>query len=612
MQLARSGESSVLSATPKVSAGAFARGARRRYPRNVCSTGAEMADNVVRIETRRVRRRVPGLGEAVFRAPAAADERPLGAYHAADESGFRAFVNELIAATLESPTVNPARVDGLSERARATARVAVADACGCAHAYRRLARSGMSGDERLYRAMRARYEEQLERMRRVSVAVTDNVIRMAERTRKALIGGGTVDYLARPQRQMEQLTRVYSRSLRPDYFERIERMTRQLNDVVAPPILDQLTRHDSAVNALARSYTKIADDIARQLDAVVRPSYFGVLEKLSRQINDAVRPRHLETVTRVAEQIQQVIRPSYLERINETFEQIQSAITPAAVEQISHVAEQIQQVIRPTYLERINETFEQIQSAIRPAAVEQIARVFEQMRERLLTGLEGYASWLERNWARIYADPNNPPPIMFLLAALPMAVGLPILRALKATDEPLLARLEDALAETSLVGALQQAVQQNPDLDSVSKQYLVTALEAVREQRYVAAAPPLAWGLERAFKELARARGIIDSNNKFRAPHKKKKKKAKKVEDLFAPLGLDKLYARFLHAWVFGEFGNLARHGDLPEPEHRRWVLRAVVALVGWFEYCAADEAPMDALVARLELPRGERDADTA
>ena len=56
--------------------------------------------------------------------------------------------------------------------------------------------------------MRARYDEQLERMRRISAAVTDNVIRMEERTRKALINAGTVDYLARQQQQMDRLARM--------------------------------------------------------------------------------------------------------------------------------------------------------------------------------------------------------------------------------------------------------------------------------------------------------------------------------------------------------------------------------------------------------------------
>jgi hypothetical protein len=78
--------------------------------------------------------------------------------------------------------------------------------------------------------------------------------------------------------------------------------------------------------------------------------------------------------------------------------------------------------------------------------------------------------------------------------------------------------------------------------------------------------------------------------------------KARSVDDLFEHLALDKRYERFLRSWVFGTLGNLARHGDLPESEHRRWVLRAFVALLGWLEYCGADDRPMGALVARLEL----------
>jgi hypothetical protein len=187
-----------------------------------------------------------------------------------------------------------------------------------------------------------------------------------------------------------------------------------------------------------------------------------------------------------------------------------------------------------------------------------------------------------------------------------MAIGLPLLRALKASDEPLLQALGDALQETALVDALQRAVQASPELDDVAKRYLVTALEAVRDQRYVDAAPPLAWGLERAFTQVALRRQIIDPSGKFLVATRGKKTRKKKVEDLFEPLGLDVLYMRFLHAWVFGDYGNPARHGALPEAEHRRWVLRAVVALVGWFEYCADEEQPMNALVQRLELAAGE------
>jgi hypothetical protein len=61
-----------------------------------------------------------------------------------------------------------------------------------------------------------------------------------------------------------------------------------------------------------------------------------------------------------------------------------------------------------------------------------------------------------------------------------------------------------------------------------------------------------------------------------------------------------------LNTWVFGEMGTLARHGDLAEDEHRRWVLRTVLAVVGWFEYLGGRADAVAELVARLELEPGD------
>jgi hypothetical protein len=110
---------------------------------------------VVRLEMRRVERRIPSVGMAVFRSPVGRCEGLIARFYAAQTPDHRAFVNEMVAATLEAPAVDPADVDTWTERARAIARVAIADAAGCASDYRRLAGSGLSGDERLYRAMRA-------------------------------------------------------------------------------------------------------------------------------------------------------------------------------------------------------------------------------------------------------------------------------------------------------------------------------------------------------------------------------------------------------------------------------------------------------------------------
>ncbi len=65
-----------------------------------------------------------------------------------------------------------------------------------------------------------------------------------------------------------------------------------------------------------------------------------------------------------------------------------------------------------------------------------------------------------------------------------------------------------------------------------------------------------------------------------------------------------------MNAWVFGEIGTLARHGDLAEDEHRRWVLRTVLAVVGWLEYLGGSSDAVAELVVRLELESGD-DAHT-
>jgi hypothetical protein len=194
-----------------------------------------------------------------------------------------------------------------------------------------------------------------------------------------------------------------------------------------------------------------------------------------------------------------------------------------------------------------------------------------------------------------------------------MSIGLPIYEAVQEAkcDDELLDGLELALRSSPLLEQVEAAVQTSADLDPIATRRLVVALEAVRAGHYIDADPPLSQGLERAFFALAREQGIIDNENNFLVPARSSR--AKKVEDLFEHLGLDYGYRRYLNAWVFGDFGNPARHGTLPdEPAHRRWVLRAVAALLGWFEYCAGNEQPMRQLVARLELTLGDADAQAS
>jgi hypothetical protein len=534
-------------------------------------------ENVARFERRRLERRVPGLGDCVFRAPAAAEEIRLAAYYVS-EADARAFANKLVAAALESPDVDAERVDGLSERARAIARVAVTDVLGCKGEYKRSAGSGLGGDERLLRVMKDRHQRQLDQLQRVATAVTGNVVRMVERARDAVVKSGTLDNLERYQRRMAWLSESHTRMLRPAYFDQLERLRKQRERSFRPPVIDQLERlsrqteqvfrapaveqlvkQQNALSSFAKGYVRFGDNLARQFAGVIRPSYFGALERMSQQISETLRPRPLGSLMGLTKRMQEIVRPPHLE-----------------------------------HLAAFNRRFDAI---MRPFA--------ETLREQFETSIEAYAAWVERNWPEVYADPDNPPPVMFILATLPMAIGLPLLRAVRTDDEPLLARLEAAIGDSRLIDELQAAVQGSSELDAVAKRNLVQALAWLREQQYIDTAPPLYHGLERAFKNVARRRGIIDGRNCFLVPARRKK--ARGVDDLFEHLDLDKRYLRYLRSWVFGDWGNLVRHGDLPDPHHRRWVLRGLVALVGWFEYCAADGDPMDALVERLQLEPGDK-----
>jgi hypothetical protein len=523
--------------------------------------GENTSRKAVRLELRRVKRRVPGLGVAVFRAPSVGDEIRLAPFYDAEAPNHRDFVNETVATTLESPVVDTADVDAWTERARAIARVAVAEAAGCTRDYRRHAGSGFSGDERLYRAMRARHERQLEHLQQTMAGVSENVVRLVEATHKAVRQSGVLESIARNQRHVQRIAHAYTRAFRPAYIEQIELINRRFEQIVRPSLVGQLGRRIGAVDSFARGYARMAEDFSRRFDAVVRPSYFGALERMSRQINEALRPRYFESVSRLIEQMQQAVRPSYLD-------------------QIGAIARRFQELMG--------------------------APLFEVLRE----SLERYGGWLERNWAQVYANPDHPPPVIFVLASLPMAIGLRLLRVVEKDDEPLLELLEAAMdGTTPVIDGVQTAVQQDAQLDAIAKRHLVTALEHLRSRQYVDAEPPLYQGLERAFKLVACQRGIVDRHNRFLV--EARTAKARSVDDLFEHLALDTRYLRFLRSWVFGPWGHLARHGDLPESEHRRWVLRAFVALLGWLEYCGGDERPMEALVARLEL-EARQDEQTA
>jgi hypothetical protein len=535
---------------------------------------------VLRLETRRLERRLPGLGLVRFHAPAASAEEALAPHAAAGD--VRAFANTLIAVAIEEPQVTAADVDGWSERARAIARVASAEVIGCLAHYRRSAGSGMSGDERLLVAMGTRDGEIRHRLAMTAAAMRDNAVRLVDVSRA--LGPGVVETWMRQQRAIERMTqpsaveqisrlsKQIDKLMRPGYFAQIKEANRQLaslRDVVSPRVLElskqfavqsrfasTFMRTDSPLMSVLHSYNDLSAGIASQVAGAVRPSYFGALHDVRRLTATSA---HLAGIGRLAEQLR-MARPHYFD-------------------QVGWLAEQF---ARPSWLDNLR---------------------------RLIRGpVEGYLAWLEREWSELKAR-KTPAPIIFLLASLPAIVALPLMRALDADDELLLSKLEHELQGGQLVDELQRAVQSSATLDSVAKQHLVRGLGWVQQGQYVDAAPPLYQGLERAFRLTACDRGVIDDNNHFLV--RASRRRMRTIDDVLPHLGLDHLYARFLRAWVFGDTGNSARHGDLDEDEHRRWVLRAVLAVLGWVEYTGAREDAVAELVERLELepPAAEDEA---
>ena len=108
--------------------------------------GENASGKAIRLEARRVERRVPGIGTAVFRAPSVDDEMRLAQFYDAQAPDHRAFVNQTVAATLQSPGVLIAREAGArvldhdgsehSEQSRSTIAVTPALEVGLMEAVR--------------------------------------------------------------------------------------------------------------------------------------------------------------------------------------------------------------------------------------------------------------------------------------------------------------------------------------------------------------------------------------------------------------------------------------------------------------------------------------------
>jgi hypothetical protein len=588
----------------------------------------EEQPQALRFEPYRLVRQIPRAGNVTFRPPAAAAEDALGPLYGEDVAA-RAFVNSLVAACVESPRVTADEIDGWSDRARATARVAVAEITGCSAPYKRLAGSGRDGDERLREAMRERRNEFAKRMRMTMAAFSSstNVARLFDSSR--LGAASVVEQMMQRQRGIERLmfspsaldtvSKLSRSSLFPVQNERLQTGVLASFDIGRSPLFgqleqlkklgaltafntgrspfsgsfDQLTKLTSF--AMPRGSGGISDGAAAgRLAGLASPSYFGALHGIGRIPDTAKLFGGIGRIPDTAKLF------GGIGRIPDT------AKLFGGIGRIPDTAKPFGGIGRiPDTAKLFGGIGAQFSTQTLALQYDTMGRLFERVRDQASAPLRAYVAWVEREWAAAKAE-HRPPPVLFVLASLPALIGLQLLEELQGDEEPLLASLEEELASGTFGAELQNAVQRNAVLDPVAKRHLAQAVDWIAAGCYVDAAPPLYQGLERAFRLTARLRGVVDAHGNFLVPGVRKSR-MRKIEDTFRHLGFDHLYVRFLHAWVFGEIGNLARHGDLPEVEHRRWVLRAVVALVGWLEYAGGEADAVADLVERLELASASR-----
>ena len=210
-----------------------------------------------------------------------------------------------------------------------------------------------------------------------------------------------------------------------------------------------------------------------------------------------------------------------------------------------------------------------------------IQALFRRWVTRAFESVEGY---VDRNWADIDTEhADHPAPVLFLIGSFSVAVGRPLLQAVKTRDDDslLLDALEPVVTDADFVQEVRVAIRSSSYLNEIQKRHLITAFGWVEELKYIDAYPPFYNGLEPGFKNFARAEGVVDEKDRLIESGKK----VNKVEDLLGVLVVDPRYRRFLRAWIFGDRGNPFRHGDVTDADEcRRQSLRLAAAVIGWLE----------------------------
>jgi hypothetical protein len=141
--------------------------------------------------------------------------------------------------------------------------------------------------------------------------------------------------------------------------------------------------------------------------------------------------------------------------------------------------------------------------------------------------------------------------------------------------DPLLDLLEGALAAPAPIAVMRECVERSPHLRTDVRGDLRRGLDHLEERDYDAALPSLMWGLEGAFRDGARARGI--------------RRNIPNAQSAIVRIGLAREHELFLRQAIYSSEGNDARHGE--DADRRAFSLLTLVGYLCWFEEFTGEPA---------------------
>lgn len=352
----------------------------------------------------------------------------------------------------------------------------------------------------------------------------------------------------------------------------------------------------AATRVLADSVPKLIDAIGRG----IRPPRADVGELFthrglanSKQISELMNLPAIREINRAQADLVRpeislpdLIAPWMADEVARVQRRLTASFKPHFEEMLRRSQETMRRVVQDNALNPAQKALQDlVDSPSFKAWSRQAREITAKIGSGIARGLEGSMHFLNENWVELQGYPAQyPPPALYVLAFLPMGVGLPLARTIRdRDDERLISLLEPVLTNPELVDRMQAATEGASLLSPVAKQHFRTAFGWLRVGAYVNAYPPFYQALESGLREAARQGEVIDEHNRFLV--ETRTSKARKIEDVFPHLPLTPRYRRFLLSWIFGEVGNPFRHGDISDPEEcRNQALLLAMATIGWLE----------------------------